>query len=92
MRCSHHLAATLPLVALLLIGLLGCANVQGPLGRVPRSYEYEQRYIQRFDPYPENDVGPALVGARPPGFDAQLAEPARARWVSNGQVMPAPNY
>jgi len=87
MMRRHRIVALLSLAS-----LAGCANLQGPFQRIPRDYAYEQRYIQRFDPYPENDVGPELVGARPPGFDAQLPEPARSRWVGPGQLMPAPNY
>lgn len=30
-----------------------------------------------FDPYPLNDIGPSVVGGRPPGFFDPLAEPRR---------------
>lgn len=30
-----------------------------------------------FDPYPLNDIGPSVVGGRPPGFFNPLAEPRR---------------
>ncbi|MBM3966984.1 MAG: membrane or secreted protein [Planctomycetes bacterium] len=30
-----------------------------------------------FDPYPLNDIGPAVVGGRPPGFFNPLPEPKR---------------
>ena len=30
-----------------------------------------------FDPYPLNDIGPSVVGGRPPGFFNPLPEPRR---------------
>jgi len=56
----------------------GC--VTGPRWLEPGPACYQQQKAVRFDPYADNDVGPALVGARPRDYDKPLAEPARARW------------
>jgi hypothetical protein len=40
----------------------------------------QQMRAQRFDPYPENDVGPEVVGGRPLGYQKPIPEPSRARW------------
>lgn len=45
----------------------------------------EQRQVaQRFDPYPDQDIAPDIVGGRPRDYQQPLAEPARARWAVPG--------
>jgi len=46
----------------------------------PGTAEQQQQRATRFDPYAENDIAPAIAGARPREYDKPLAEPARARW------------
>ncbi|MFP6658275.1 MAG: hypothetical protein VB853_08825 [Pirellulales bacterium] len=41
----------------------------------------QRRQLLRFDPYPDNDTAPRVEGGRPPGFQHQINEPARSRWV-----------
>lgn len=49
---------------------------------------YQEQQIQRFDPYPDNDIGPVMEGVRPPDFQYQVAEPARGRWIGGGASFP----
>lgn len=55
----------------------GCAG--GPLMNPP-SEQQQRATAQRFDPYPENDTGPPVLGGRPLGYREPIAEPSRARW------------
>jgi len=63
--------------------LVGCQN--SPFFGTPRIFEpagseaYQQTRAQRFDPYPDTDIGPAVDGGRPEGFTAPPPEPARGR-------------
>lgn len=43
--------------------------------------ERERQQAVRFDPYPDNDIGPEVDGGRPPGYGQQLPETVRSRWV-----------
>ncbi len=71
--------STLVAILALVVGLSGCR------GMIPRSFresgpaEYQRRRAQQFDPYPENEPGPAIVGGRPQGYDKPPAEATRAR-------------
>ena len=47
----------------------------------PGPAEHQQSQAEQFDPYPENEPGPELVGARPMEYDKPLAEVKRARWL-----------
>jgi hypothetical protein len=73
--------------------LCGCA--QNPFFGTPRflepagSAEYQQTRAQRFDPYPDTNIGPKVDGSRPEGFDAPPPEPARGR---PNQWNSAPSY
>jgi hypothetical protein len=54
----------------------------------PGPAKYQQQRAQRFDPYPDNDIGPPVIGGRPPEFSRPPAETTRARWNQWG----APRY
>lgn len=85
---SRFLAAAL---MLLVFASEGCARWTFP--RLAAGPARDQRArAQKFDPFPERESGPELVGARPPGFDRPLAEPIRAqfeRW-SYGRCQSGP--
>lgn len=63
--------------------IMGCQGSQagarrwggGPYGQ--GSVERQKARATVFDPYPLNDIGPAVVGGRPPGFMNPLPEPRR---------------
>ena len=65
---------------LLSVSLGGCANVSRPNWFAPGPPALQRARANRFDPYPENDLGPAVTGARPRDFQIPQAEPKRARW------------
>jgi hypothetical protein len=72
-------------LGLILIGmtlgvLAGCASVATPNWGQPGTADLQRRRAERFDPYPETDVGPDDSSVRPRGFQQPLAEPLRARW------------
>ena len=75
--------------AVLAAGAVGCRATPPNWGN-PGSAQYQQSQAQRFDPYPENEPGPQIVGARPMEYDKPPAEvlrvqppidPLRARWL-----------
>jgi len=45
----------------------------------PGPAPYQQQRAEKFDPYPETDSSPTIVGARPREYDAPAAETTRAR-------------
>lgn len=81
------------LFAAMASSLVGCA--QNPFFGTPRFLEpagsdvYQQTRAQRFDPYPDTDIGPRVEGGRPEGYDAPPPEPARGR---PNQWNSAPSY
>ncbi|OHB81850.1 MAG: hypothetical protein A2W31_07055 [Planctomycetes bacterium RBG_16_64_10] len=66
-------------IGLALAPLVGCGWLPPVPWCHPGSASYQQRQAVRFDPYPENDLGPPVVGGRPLGFTQPPAEPVRAR-------------
>jgi hypothetical protein len=66
----------------LLIGaaLAGCKGTAGPCWLHPGSAQTQQARALRYDPYPENEPGPPMLGARPREYDRPPPEPSRARW------------
>ena len=68
------------LPAILLAGVAGCQGVAGPTWGSPGTAALQQNRAERFDPYPENEAGPAIEGGRPHGFQTPPAEVRRSRW------------
>jgi len=62
------------------LGLAGCKSVAPPNLYHPGSAPIQQNRAVRFDPYPENEPGPTLVGVRPREYEKPIAETSRARW------------
>ncbi|MBL9084014.1 MAG: hypothetical protein JNK76_19510 [Planctomycetales bacterium] len=65
----------------------GCRGTAQPQIFGPGSAKYQQTQAQRFDPYPENDIGPRVEGARPDGYTTPPGEAYRGR--SNQWSAPA---
>ena len=65
-------------VAMLLIGLLG-GCVATPRLLSPGSESKQQARAQIFEPYPEPDIGPPIVGARPHEYPMPRAEVLRVQ-------------
>lgn len=58
----------------------GCRSLARPDWTHPGRMEVQQKRALRFDPYPENEPGPALVDVRPREYQKPPPEPSRARW------------
>ncbi len=69
------------LLALPLALLLGCQSVAGPNWFNPGPASVQQARAVQFDPYPEDELGPQIVGSRPPGYQDPPPETARARFL-----------
>ena len=61
----------------------GCGSLARPNWLHPGPTAYQQSMAQQYDPYPENEPGPAMTGVRPRGYEKPIAEPLRARPQEN---------
>jgi hypothetical protein len=77
---------TSTMLVLMLLCLAGCQSTAKPSLLHPGSAQTQQNRAVRFDPYPENEPGPTMVGVRPRGYENPIAEPSRARWHLGNQV------
>ena len=69
-------------IGLLVIGAaVGCRGVTPPRLAHPGPAEFQRAEAQQFDPYPENEPGPEVVGSRPREYEKPPAEVLRARWL-----------
>ncbi len=59
--------------------LAGCRSWQKPQWHNPGPAEAQRQAAERYDPYPETNVGQEIVGSRPPGYEHPLSEPERIR-------------
>ncbi len=66
------------LFALLFCALLAGCNASRPRWLHPGPTSYQQQRAVLFDPYADNDLGPEVVGNRPPGFQKPRSEPEKA--------------
>ena len=67
------------LVCTFLVSTIGC-NVAPPSFLRPGTAAQQQHRAEDFDPYPENDVAPPVVGSRPLGFKKPRTEVERSQW------------
>ena len=67
--------------AILLAASTGCRNLARPNFACPGTAEAQQARAIQFDPYPENEPGPKVVGGRPMEYEQPPAEVFRARWL-----------
>ena len=73
-----------PVVAIFILALslplAGCSSaVRQPRLLHPGPAGYQRNNATQFDPYPQNDVGPEIVGGRPLGYQKPPDEVTRAR-------------
>jgi hypothetical protein len=68
------------LPAILLAGVAGCQGMASPNWGSPGTAAEQRKRAERFDPYPEDESGPPIAGARPRGFQTPPAEVERSRW------------
>lgn len=77
------------LVALVALAASGCASLGKPAWLEPGPARSQQRRAARFDPFPQDDIGPyafrtygIMDGARPRDYAEPVPEVRRARWWS----------
>lgn len=64
----------------LLLPLAACSpTIHRPRLLHPGPAGYQRAIAEDFDPYPQNDVGPEIVGGRPPDYQIPPDEVVRAR-------------
>lgn len=67
-------------VALLSAGLLsGCRGLGMPNIFSPGSEDYQRWRAEKFDPYPDPNLGGSMAGTRPPGFENPKPEILRTQ-------------
>ncbi len=59
----------------------GCAGTRYPTWDPSGNLQQQRNQAVRYDPYPDNDIGPKVDGGRPPSYSQQLPETVRARWT-----------
>lgn len=74
---SRRLFAVLGVVVV--VGLSGCRSLAPPNWFRAGPAEYQQMQAQQFDPYPETDAGPTIVGGRPMEYDRSPPEVLRVQ-------------
>ncbi len=78
---NHSVYCRFSLVALVAFAT-GCANpaFSMPNWTNPGPAAYQQRRANRWDIFPESQMGGDMDGARPRSFAESNPEPTRARW------------
>ena len=76
-----HKPCSLLLTAVVAVGLAGCSSMSRPNWFHPGPAAHQQGKAERFDPYPENELGPEIIGARPREYQKPPPETSRARWL-----------
>jgi len=66
--------------AMFLIGASGCQSISTPQWFRPAPSQVQRAEAHRYDPFPESETGPEVLGGRPMGYTDPPAEPSRARW------------
>ena len=61
----------------------GCRGLAPPNWFHPGPAQYQQAQAERFDPYPENEPAPKIVGARPLDYQKPPAEVLRVQPPTN---------
>jgi hypothetical protein len=76
------------------VGFVGCYSpfIRTPNFAHPGTAAEQRADAERFDPYPDPDLGPEVLGGRPPGFTRPLTETEWARRYvpPPGALQPAP--
>ncbi|MBX7168881.1 MAG: membrane or secreted protein [Pirellulales bacterium] len=77
---AHSLLRRSALAACL--ALAGCAGEATPRLAAPGTVQFQRDRAEFFDPYPQNEYGPTVLGGRPKDFDRPAPEATRSRWFS----------
>jgi len=68
------------LAAVLIPAVVGCGGFGRPRSAGPGPASYQRTLAEQFDPYPENEPGPPIVGARPRDYQKPIPETPRVQW------------
>jgi hypothetical protein len=79
MNTPSHKRRWMLVVLTAALGIGGCAGVKGPSWLYPGTAAQQQRRAEQYDPYPNNQVAPEIVGGRPREFSNPLPEVRRAQ-------------
>lgn len=64
----------------MLMHLAACSStIRYPRLASPGTAGFQRHNAEQFDPYPQNDMGPEIVGGRPPDYAVPVPEVQRAR-------------
>lgn len=67
-------------LGLLFVQMAACSStIRHPRLASPGTAGFQRHNAEQFDPYPQNDMGPEIVGGRPPDYAVQVPEVERAR-------------
>lgn len=61
--------------------LTGC-HLRPSFREAPGTIHYQRGRAVVHDPFPDNSIGPAVMGGRPSGFERPLSEPTRIQTTS----------
>ncbi len=75
---DRHLHWALGAAALL--GVAGCYSLPS-FQEAPGTIYYQRSRAVVHDPFPDNSIGPPVVGGRPAGFEKPLADPIKSQLV-----------
>lgn len=69
-----------PFILFALLAVAGCSyTIRKPNWAHPGPAPYQRGNATQFDPYPQNDMAPPIVGGRPAGYAKPPSEVERAR-------------
>jgi hypothetical protein len=89
--CPNKWRVLFPILAMT---FAGCHSpyIRTPNFAHPGTAAQQRADAERFDPYPDPDAGPAVLGGRPPGFTRPLTETewARRYVAPPGALQPSP--
>lgn len=78
------------LSALALLTCCGCRGYRTPFNTSAGTFQQQRFEAVAHDPYPQDDLGPEVVGGRPRDYQKPVAEPVRDKmyrekryWFSN---------
>ena len=68
------------LVLALLGAVVGCDSLGRSRTAGPGPASYQRTLAEQFDPYPENEPAPPIVGSRPRDYQKPTPETPRVQW------------
>lgn len=69
-------------IALMVVTSAGCRGYRTPFNTPAGSYKQQRFEAVAHDPYPQDDLGPEVVGGRPREYQKPAAEPVRDKMYS----------